>query len=53
MQANSLYANKNNFFRKGAVVGLTLKPCLLATEEKDDQEGTPGKAQCCREFVGC
>lgn len=25
-------------FRKGAVV--------LATEEKDDEEGTPGKAQC-------
>lgn len=35
-------------FRKGAVVGLLLKLCLLATEEKDDEEGTPGKAQCWR-----
>lgn len=33
-------------FRKGAVVGLLLKLCLLATEEKDEEEGTPGKAQC-------
>lgn len=31
-------------FRKGAVVGLVLKLCLLAAEEKDDQEGTPGRS---------
>lgn len=40
-------------FRKGTIVGLLLKFCLLATEEKGDQEGTPGKAQCWREFVVC